>query len=219
MFRLLALLCSLALTGAASERNSNYTVTHEAWFELEVKDMDGPGDHYRGKFTVGLFGEVAPMTVLNFVSLAKGYKVREGKLHYKGSLVHRVVTDFVVQMGDVKNKDGSGGTSIYGNKFNDEPFVLSHRSPGWVSMANHGPDTNGSQFFVLLVKARWLDGFHVVFGKVVKGFDVLRTVGEVPVQKGSSNPKKTVRIVDCDAKQLDTPYVLKPEELDSTDDL
>lgn len=212
-------MCALAVAAAADDHKSNYTVTHEAWFELEVKDMDGPGDHYRGKFTIGLFGEVAPMTVLNFVSLARGYKTKNAKLHYKGSPVHRVVRDFVIQMGDVTKGDGTGGTSIYGTRFNDEPFVLSHRSPGWVSMANHGPDSNNSQFFILLVKARWLDGFHVVFGKVVKGFDTVRTLGETETEKGTSTPKKPVRIVDCGAKQLDTPYVLKPDELDSVDDL
>merc|ERR1712150_93216 len=98
---------------------------------------------------------------------------------YKKSVVHRVVPDFVIQMGDITVGDGTGGRSIFGERFNDEEFILSHRAPGWVAMANHGPDTNGSQFYILLTKARWLDGKHVVFGKVIKGMDVIMTLGDV----------------------------------------
>ncbi|PAA76965.1 hypothetical protein BOX15_Mlig007442g4, partial [Macrostomum lignano] len=94
--------------------------------------MDGPGEDFTGKFTVAVFGEAAPMTTMNFVSLARGYKFRGENLHYKNTPVHRVVPDFVVQMGDITTGDGTGGTSIYGPRFNDEPFILSHRSPGWI---------------------------------------------------------------------------------------
>lgn len=91
------------------------------------------------------------------------------KYAYKGSPIHRIVRDFVIQTGDFTNGDGTGGKSIYGDKFIDENYILSHRSPGWVSMANHGKDTNGSQWFITLVPARWLDGHHVAFGRVVSG--------------------------------------------------
>jgi peptidyl-prolyl cis-trans isomerase B (cyclophilin B) len=190
----------------------NFTVTHEAWVEFEVRGMDGPGEDFRGKVHFALFGETCPMTVLNFVSLVNGYKLRGSKLHYKNSYVHRIVKDFVVQMGDIVRGDGAGSVSIYGNRFNDENFILSHRSAGWVAMANHGPDTNGSQFFILLTKARWMDGKHVVFARVTKGMDVLNTLGEVETHSNAV-PKKSIKIVDCEAKQLEKTYDLKEVQL------
>jgi len=197
----------------------NNTVTDEAWFEMEVKDMDGPGQDYRGRFVVALFGETAPMTVMNFVSITRGYSRGKEDLHYKASPVHRIVPDFVIQMGDITMGDGTGGKSIFGERFNDEDFILSHRAPGWVAMANHGPDTNGSQFYILLTKARWLDGKHVVFGKVITGMDVIKTIGEVPSDPTTAVPKKRVRIIDCGINQLDRKYDLTEEQLDLGEDL
>jgi len=197
----------------------NLTVTEEVWFEVEVKDMDGPGEDYKGRFTVSLFGEAAPMTVMNFVAIARGYNFRGEKLAYKGSKVHRIVPDFVIQMGDITTGDGTGGKSIYGQRFNDEPFVLSHRSAGWIAMANHGADTNGSQFYILLTKARWLDGKHVVFAKITKGYDVISTLGEVPTDSSNAVPKKSVKIVDCGVVGLKDKYDLSAADLDSTSDL
>ena len=196
-----------------------YTVTEEAWFEVEVKDLDGPGQDYKGRFTVALFGDTAPMTVLNFASIAKGYKKGKQKLAYKNSLIHRIVPDFVLQMGDVTKSDGTGGRSIFGERFNDEDFILSHRSPGWVAMANHGPDTNNSQFYILLTKARWLDGKHVVFGKVIQGFNVVEILGEVPSDPNTAIPKKKVKIVDAGINNLKEKYDLTEDQLDSTADL
>ena len=89
------------------------------------------------------------------------------------------------------------GRSIFGDRFNDEAFVLSHRSTGWVAMANHGSDTNGSQFYILLTKARWLDGKHVVFGKVIRGMKVVETIGDVPYDSNTAVPRKQVKIIDC----------------------
>ena len=111
------------------------------------------------------------------------------------------------------------GRSIFGDKFNDEDFTLSHRSAGWVAMANHGPDTNGSQFYILLTKARWLDGKHVVFGKVIRGFDVVETLGNVPSDPNTAEPKKTVKIIGCGVNKLDKKYDLAEDQLDSTEDL
>ncbi len=89
---------------------------------------------------------------------------------YKGTKIHKIVPDFIVQGGDFTSEDGSGGKSIYGPYFNDEPFYHSHSGPGYISMANKGmPDTNSSQWFIMLQRARWLDGKHVVFGKVIEG--------------------------------------------------
>jgi cyclophilin family peptidyl-prolyl cis-trans isomerase len=197
----------------------NYTVTDEAWFDIEIKDMDGPGQDYRGRFVVALFGETAPMTTMNFVAITRGYKRGKEKLHYKNTPVHRIVPDFVVQMGDITVGDGTGGKSIFGDRFNDEDFILSHRSPGWVAMANHGPDTNGSQFYILLTKARWLDGKHVVFGKVIRGYDVVKTIGDVPSDPNNAVPKKRIKIIDCGLNELDRKYDLTEEQLESTEDL
>jgi len=196
-----------------------YTITDEVWFEVEVKNIDGAGNDFKGQFTIAVFGETAPMTVMNFVSLARGYKKGKESLHYKNTPLHRIVPDFVLQMGDITIGDGTGGKSIFGPKFNDEEFILSHRSPGWVSMANHGRDTNGSQFFIMLTKARWLDGKHVVFGKVIKGYDVLKTIGEVPSDPTTALPKVKVTVTDCGVNALDKKYDLTEEQLDATDDL
>ena len=174
---------------------------------------------YTGRFTIALFGEAAPMTAMNFASITKGYKKGREMLHYKNTPIHRIVPDFVLQMGDITIGDGTGGKSIYGERFDDEDFTLSHRSPGWVSMANHGKDTNGSQFFILLTKARWLDKKHVVFGKVIKGYDVVETLGEVPSNPTNAKPRRSVRIVDCGLNNLKQKYELTTEQLDSTEDL
>ncbi|KAH3839299.1 uncharacterized protein LOC127879020 isoform X1 [Dreissena polymorpha] len=197
----------------------NYTVTEEAWFDVEVKDLDGPGEDYRGRFVVALFGETCPMTTMNFAAISKGFKRGRSTLSYKSTKIHRIVKDFLIQMGDVTVGDGTGGRSIYGDKFVDENFILSHRAPGMVSMANHGKDTNGSQFFILLSKARWLDGKHVVFGKVVKGMDVVRAVGDVPADPNNAVPKHTIKIIDCGVTGLEKKYELTQEQIDSENDI
>jgi peptidyl-prolyl cis-trans isomerase B (cyclophilin B) len=197
----------------------NYTVTDEAWFNVEVRDMDGPGQHFRGRFVIALFGETAPMTTMNFASITKGYQKGQDKLQYKRTRVHRIVPDFVIQMGDITIGDGTGGKSIYGNKFNDEEFILSHRAPGYVAMANHGTDTNGSQFYILLSKSRWLDGKHVVFGKVIRGMDVVNILGDVPADPNTAAPLKKIVITDCGLNDLDGKYELKEDQLDSQEDL
>nr|CAG8433241.1 9542_t:CDS:2 [Entrophospora candida]CAG8479147.1 12570_t:CDS:2 [Entrophospora candida] len=141
------------------------------------------GDEDLGRIVLGLFGKTVPKTAENFRALATGEK----GYGYKGSNFHR---------GDFTKGDGTGGKSIYGDKFPDENFKLKHVTPGLLSMANAGPDTNGSQFFITTVITSWLDGRHVVFGKVLEGMDIVNKIEDV--KTGQNNrPRKDVKIVDC----------------------
>ena len=211
------LLVVVALGYLGLSMADKYTVTDEAWFDVKIFDLDGEGEHYTGRFVVALFGETAPMTTMNFLAITRGYQRGNETLHYKDTPIHRVVPDFVIQMGDITEQDGTGGKSIFGERFNDEEFTLSHRSAGWVSMANHGKDTNNSQFFILLNRARWLDGRHVVFAKVIEGMDVIRIIGELEYHEPTAVPKNKVMITDCGTTLLDRKYEMTEDQLDAED--
>ncbi|KFH05028.1 peptidyl-prolyl cis-trans isomerase, cyclophilin-type, partial [Toxoplasma gondii MAS] len=132
-----------------------------------------------------------------FCAGEKGEGKKGKPLCFKNSLFHRVIPGFMMQGGDFTNGDGTGGESIYGPQFNDEKFVDQHTGRGQLSMANCGPNTNSSQFFITFGPAPHLDGKHVVFGEVVEGQDVLDEVEDVETDKSNDRPKQDVQIVDC----------------------
>ncbi|XP_065183173.1 uncharacterized protein LOC135814048 [Sycon ciliatum] len=167
--------------GAKSKPKGNSSV----FFDITI------GGKPAGRITILLRHDVVPMTAENFRVLCTGDK----GFGYKGCTFHRVIPQFMCQGGDFTNHDGTGGKSIYGGKFEDENFILKHTEPGTLSMANSGPNSNGSQFFICTEKTDWLDGKHVVFGKVTNGLDVVRKMEAVGSRAG--HPSKKVVINSC----------------------
>ncbi|GAA5858858.1 hypothetical protein JCM5353_003144, partial [Sporobolomyces roseus] len=168
------------------------TSNPRVFFDITVNDNNA------GRIVMELFSDVTPKTAENFRALCTGEKGmgQSGKpLHYKGSKFHRIIKSFMCQGGDFTNGNGTGGESIYGEKFEDENFELKHEKPFMLSMANAGPNTNGSQFFITTVPTPHLDGKHTVFGKVTHGRSIVRLMEEAPM--AGESPAEEILIADC----------------------
>lgn len=148
------------------------------------------GAHFAGRVTMELRADIVPRTCENFRQLC----IMKKGFGYRNSKFHRIIPEFMLQGGDFTNGNGTGGKSVYGMKFDDENFLLKHDAPGTLSMANSGPNTNGSQFFITTVATPWLDNKHVVFGYVISGMEVVRKIENQGTKGG--RPRQTIQIVD-----------------------
>ncbi|CAL8137852.1 unnamed protein product [Orchesella dallaii] len=169
-------------------------VLPRCYFDVEIGGISA------GRVVFELFSNVAPRSAENFRGLCTGEygigKTTEKPLHFKGTVFHRVIKEFMIQGGDFSKQNGTGGESVYGGTFEDESFEMKHDAPYLLSMANRGKDTNGSQFFILTQAAPHLDGIHVVFGRVIYGQAIVKQIEGLPVDR-KSRPMQDVRIADC----------------------
>ena len=160
------------------------------YFDITIDGEDA------GRLKFQLFDDEVPKTCANFRHLCTRGLDDKKEPCYQDSIFHRIIEEFMIQGGDFTNFDGTGGKSIYGEKFEDENFDLKHNQPGLLSMANSGPNTNGSQFFITLKETPWLDDKHVVFGILLDGFELLKKIELLP-KDDNNNPLKEVKVSEC----------------------
>ncbi|CAL5996028.1 Peptidyl-prolyl_cis-trans isomerase B [Hexamita inflata] len=190
---MLCAILSLAKTSPKITANVTFTVKH--------------GDQELGNVVIGMFGETTPITAKNFIEIAKKESTGKGSQAYAGTIFHRIIPNFMIQGGDFERRDGTGGYSIYGQKFDDENFKIQHR-PFSLSMANAGKNTNGAQFFITTVETSWLNGRHVVFGHVVEGQDVVKAIESVKTG-ANDRPIQEVTIVASSVVEDFEPYTIE----------
>eukprot|EP00890_Picochlorum_soloecismus_P005796 jgi/Picsp_1/6217/NSC_03571-R1_peptidyl-prolyl cis-trans isomerase h len=179
--------------------------SEEQWHQ-RARNKDNPvvffdvsiGDVPIGRLQMELFSDICPKTCENFRQLCTGeFKQNEHPIGYKNCTFHRIIKGFMIQGGDFTKHNGTGGVSIYGTKFSDENFAAKHTGPGLLSMANSGPNTNGSQFFITCAKTEWLDGKHVVFGRVIdEGMLIVRKLEAVATGQ-NNKPKLPCVVTQC----------------------
>ncbi|XP_046676804.1 peptidyl-prolyl cis-trans isomerase-like [Homalodisca vitripennis] len=198
------LLLLLPAYGTCSEQ---YKVTDQVFFDITIGGQDA------GRIVIGLFGDIVPKTVKNFKILAAdGVKARK---YGNNTPFHRVIRNFMIQGGDVESGNGLGTLSIYGKHFKDENFIVKHTAPGFVSMANSGPNTNGCQFFIITQPTPWLDGKHVVFGRVIEGMDIVHKI-EGQKTYEDDRPIANVNIAASGLLPLKEPFYVNDDANDMT---
>ncbi len=194
-------IAQVSAQSAVNVRNRDYEKIENTalypYFEIAI------GGKSQGRVYFELFDENAPRTCMNFRTLCMKSVTGKGEADYKNTVFHRVIKGFMIQGGDTTRGNGTGGMSIYGERFEDEPFEFTHNQPGLLSMANAGPNTNGSQFFITTkAPLKHLDGKHVVFGIVVKGYDIIERIEKLETD-GEDRPLQAVQVIDCGLEEME----------------